>query len=255
MISLSFYLEKESFSYCLSRFYGRVNQTLTAIKDDISKLRPQSPMQLLNNIVAPLQKMSDNFRQQPQFPPRNNNNNNNNNVLESGPKDYLAEQHFSEEQFAVDPLPPPSDMNTMYLFNMAAAANPNHAAAPAIRRPPPSPPRSGPAAKSAAGSSEFFANFNDFDSPRASAAVTNHHRRPSFSAAAATSPDALNEFIQDFHFDREFAFSRLGEEEEEGGQVTERHEKTTFGEFALPANFHELADMDPPEWIKDSGGW
>ena len=70
------------------RFYGRMNRTLTAIKDDFSKLRlttPQSPLSLLNNIVAPRQKTkNDAFR-----PPRRPSH-----VLELGAQDndYLAEQ-------------------------------------------------------------------------------------------------------------------------------------------------------------------
>jgi len=234
-----------SFSCCRVRFYGRVDQTLTAIKDDISKLRistPPSPMDLLNNIVvAPLQKMSDNFRQRGSStaprPPSGNH------VLETGSndQDFLSEQVFSKEQFAVDPLPPPSDMNTMNLFHLAAAANPN--SAKATRRPPPPPQRNvaAPTAKPLAttAGSGFFANFNEFDLPGPS--------------LAEESPDALSEFIEDFHFDREFAFSRLGQVSEDEEEGKGPRAKTTLGEFSVPHGIHKYADMDPPDWIKDSG--
>jgi hypothetical protein len=233
-----------------------VDQTLTAIKDDISKLRistPPSPIDLLNNIVvAPLQKMSDTFRQ------RGGSNSNllprppsGNHVLETGSQeqDFLSEQHFSKEQFSVDPLPPPSDMNTMNLFHLAAAANPNRAQAASRRPVSPSrnvattPTAAKPLAKNVAGAGEFFANFKESDL-----------LRPSL---ADKTPDAFNDFIEDFHFDREFAFSRLGqapEEDEiaEGGEK-DPEEKTTFGGFSLPTGIHKFADMNPPDWIKDSG--
>jgi len=231
-----------------------VDQTLTAIKDDISKLRistPPSPIDLLNNIVvAPLQKMSDTFRQ------RGGSNSNllprppsGSHVLETGSsdQDFLSEQHFSKEQFSVDPLPPPSDMNTMNLFHLAAAANPNSAQAASRRPVSPSrnvatTPPAKPLTKNAAGG-DFFANFKESDS-----------LRPSL---VDKTPDAFNDFIEDFHFDREFAFSRLGqapEEDEiaEGGEK-DPEEKMTFGGFSLPTGIHKFADMNPPDWIKDSG--
>ena len=100
-----------------------------------------------------------------------------------------------------------------------------------------------PLAKNVAGAGEFFANFKESDL-----------LRPSL---ADKTPDAFNDFIEDFHFDREFAFSRLGqapEEDEiaEGGEK-DPEEKTTFGGFSLPTGIHKFADMNPPDWIKDSG--
>ncbi len=190
--------------------------------------------------------MSDTFRQRSNLLPRPPSGNH---VLETGSddQDFLSEQHFSKEQFSVDPLPPPSDMNTMNLFHLAAAANPNRAPQAASRRPV-SPSRNvattaKPLTKNAVGGGDFFANFKESDS-----------LRPSL---ADKTPDAFNDFIEDFHFDREFAFSRLGqapEEDEiaEGGEK-DPEEKTTFGGFSLPTGIHKFADMNPPDWIKDSG--
>ncbi len=193
--------------------------------------------------------MSDTFRQRGSNLPRPPSGNH---VLEtgSGDQDFLSEQHFSKEQFSVDPLPPPSDMNTMNLFHLASAANPNSAQAASRRPVSPSrsvattPKAAKPLTKNAAGGGgDFFGNFKESDS-----------LRPSL---VDKTPDAFNDFIEDFHFDREFAFSRLGQapEEDEIAEdgAKDPEAKATFGGFSLPTGIHKFADMSPPDWIKDSG--
>ena len=161
----------------------------------------------------------------------------------------MVAQVFSGEEFAVDPLPPATDMNTMNLFHMAAAANPN--TMQAGRQKGAATTTLPPQAGGGNNNNGFFDHFSgDVPKRPTSGSVRNRPLPP-----PRNSPDAFSEFMDDFHFDREFEFSRLGDDRSSSldNSPELRAEKTTFGEFSMPRDFQKFADVAPPDWLNDSG--
>jgi hypothetical protein len=138
-------------------------------------------------------------------------------------------------------------MNTMNLFHMAAADNPNHmqqrgngqkqqlSAAVTAAAPPP-----------LGGGDGFFDPFRNEVPQQAARAVVKNRPLP-------PGPDAFDDFMDNFHFEREFEFSRIDESRRSDESQQLREDKTEFGTFSMPKDFDAFADVAPPDWLKNSG--